>query len=600
MAALPPSQWADGYIPTIDDWQGAFSLLNGNYALSTIALALAGAVARTAQDRAGDYISVRDFGICGIGNDDTVVVQRAFDSGRNIDLGEIVLKTSNTLYVRTPNQRVVGRGPNTSIIFQPGVVIQPMLIVTQAAYNSQLDGISFNHQGSLFPQPSTFYPGILGKSGVAGDARGVAVLIMADGHLLQNCFCFNGWDNGFSWGNWDLDTGAQSAGPDHARAVACFGFNNGAGAHSWGYAPGGSYRQGCGFDVLGGTNFIGTGCHDYGSAGGFWFDSDGGAHGVWASCTSIGCLPPVIWSDAAGGGNQMWYTEAFGGTITGPGAGWKKTPGGVAFFSGSYGGRFDHCTAYYPGMIGFAFDQNSSANIVTGCRVVASQCAGVVDAGLGNSFNGITLEGCCTATGTTSSTGSVCPTFGAFEAVGQAADYVNTQIAGLVIRGSPAYPGQASELVYPYAIYARKGTVSGAPSKISALGTLIKAGTQGIVFTDPGCSVGLFSGAGAVLEFDSYGALPAFNVNMGNVPGFQISQDASGDVGLTSYLAGKSISLSQSGGGTVVIGTNGQPRLVVGQTLQVLDAPNYASGIPAGTPSGTLYVGAGNALMLSP
>lgn len=540
------------------------------------------AVARTQHDKNAETVSVKDFGATGDGStDDTAALQKAFDSGKDLFIPDGTYLVSSYLQVKTYGQQILGSGELSKIKFVPSTYIQPAIVVTQAAVNAKLRHFAVDHQGGSWPSGAAFLPGFLNGGG--GDARGVAVLVMADGAIVDGVYCYGGWDNGLAFGNFSLTTGAQSAGPDHVKVSNCHTYNNGSGKHAWGPAPNGYYFQGCGVDMLTATNFEVSNCTDYGSYGGFWCDTNGGGFGHFSNCVAVATAKPAIWSDAASGSNQPWYVGSFGGNITGAGAGWKKTPGGVSFYSGSYGVHFNNCTAYNPGMIGFAFDQYSSGNTATNIRVVGSQCAGIVDAGIRNSFSEVTLEGCCLATGQTSPSGSVCPTFAPFEAVGNSAAFVVPQISNLVIKGSQVYPPSTSFVAYPYAIYARTDATGAYVSKISVFGAEITAGSSGTAKADTGCSAGVITGSGALFEFDSYGANVAFNfANGGGLP-FQITKDAPGNCTLTNYDPAKNITLNQAGAGAVLLGSNGVTRASFGNNTQFFALPTSATGLPSGS-----------------
>ena len=532
------------------------------------------------------------FGVKGDGvTDDTANLQKAIASGFNLWFPPATYLVSSTLMVTKAGQMLSGAGQNANIKFLPGAAVQPIMIVAQSAANARISALGFDHQGSLFPAPTVFAPGLLGGGG--GDARGNALLVMADGAQVDHVYVDNAWDNGIGFGNFDLTTGAEAAGPDHVKASNCSTYNCGTGKHGWGYAPLGYYNQGAGIDMLTATNFVVANCTDYASYNSFWCDTLGGGRGLFVNCTSIDCQQGSIWSDAAQGGNQPWYMSGFGTSITFAGSGWMKTPGGVAFYSGSYDVQFLNCTAINPAWIGFGFDSNSSGNLATNCRVVGAQGPGIVDSGLKNSFNGIKLRGCATASGLKAPSGSICPVIGAFEAIGQAGGPVKPQVTDLTIDGSPAYPGQASTLSYPYAIYARADRASGAASALTVIGATVTpgvdavaGGNDGVGLWDPGCSITIISGTGGQMTIASYGQTAGINLASNGIPSLQVGQDAAGDVTINAVVAGKTLTLS----------AGGTPQLVVSPTGIAM--PKLSTAIPAAG-SGQIYKNSSGAMLVA-
>jgi hypothetical protein len=396
---------------------------------------------------------------------------------------------------------------------------------------------------------------------------------MADGGVDDTYTGINGWDNFLSIGRFDLITGVQSAGPSHAKVHNLHTYNAGSGRHSWGGAPLGVYYQGCGVNILTGTDFVVSNCTDYGSYGGFWADTNGGARGSFSNCTAIDTAQGPIWSDAAAGSNTMWYTDGvFGGTITGSGSGWKKTPGGVAFMIGTYGVSLANCTAFNPANIGLALDQNSSGCVVTNFRVVNSRCAGIVDAGIDNMFVQPVFENCCRSTGSPAEpSGSVCPEFACFEAVGQADGFVSPVLINPVVRGSQAYPVDTSTRVYKRAFWARR-SASGHVSRINVIGGRVRAGVDGVAKYDVGCEVAVATYAGGLTEMRSYGASSALSMAREDSDAIQILMAANGDAALVNYNSGRSMTLT-SGGKSVSIDS---------KSVKFTGLPTSATGLDAG------------------
>lgn len=412
-----------------------------------------------------DVVNVKAYGALGNGiHDDTLNLQAAFDTGKTVYIPKGKYMVTGTLYLKAGGQLVYGDGANSVIEFDTtaNTQIQNVIVVNSTAYNGKLSSILVNHNGVNFSYPNVF-ANMAFRNG-AGDAAGVAVLVMADGYMVNEIYVLNGWDNGIGIGKFNPTTGVQSAGPDHVKVRGCFTFNCGSGRHGWNTpgVPNGYFFQGVGVDILTATNFVVSDCIDYGSYGGFWCDITGGGHGSFNNCIAVNTAIGPIWGDEAGGGNQMW-NMTWGGVILYPGSGWDKTPGGLAFYSASYGVQFNNCVAYYPGMYGFVADYESSANAFSNCRVVGSGRQGMIDAGRNNVWTNPVLEGCCTKAGQTAPSGSVgAANLDAFMVKGSTAgDYCKPTIINPVVKDLPHYTtGNTTAVKYAYAIGARSFQLS--------------------------------------------------------------------------------------------------------------------------------------------
>jgi hypothetical protein len=561
-----------------------------------------GVAARTVQDKLRDTVSVKDapFGAAGDGiADDTAAIQAALNSGRDIVVPETsaFYKVSATLLQTVPGQAFTNNG-TIKMVVSDGLK-RPLMVVSQAAVGSVRNGIgTYDHNADQWPTSAMFDPTALG--GNTSDARGIGMVVMADQSADSDYTFINGWDSGVGIGNFSLINGAQSAGPDGWRGHNIKTINCGTGRHNWGPAPGGFYYQGVGIGVLTATNFNVTGCTDFGSYGSFWADINGGGHGVFTGCVSIEAKQGAIWSDAANGSNQIWYTDGvFGGNLTGAGAGWLKTPGGVAFMSGTYGVSFVNCTAFEPAWIGFALDQWSSKCSLTNCRVVKSGGPGIIDAGQQNEFTNIQLEDCCRQVGTVSPSGSTCPPLGAFETMGAAPGLVNPQIINLNVTPERVYPGSSPGPVkYSYALWARR-SASAQASRISVIGGRLTNGVTGRANTDTDCEISAMSSSGGEMRYEVFGTAAAkLAFEQGGVRGLSIDQTSDDNITITSEVAGKNLIIGQNGNGTAQFWVNGVKRAEIGATNIFLNS--LPTSAPVG--SGALWrdAGAGNVVKVVP
>ncbi|MGL5075703.1 MAG: glycosyl hydrolase family 28-related protein, partial [Waterburya sp.] len=344
-----------------------------------------------------NFVNVKELEISAKGDgvtDDTDAIQEALNNYDYVFIPDGVYLIRQCLFVTRPQTKIVGQSSTESIIRLSSVLagnrVQAAMLVTPAAIEAELTNFCIDHRGPDF-NSLIFRPGFLPNF---GDAAGCALINMADRSRLHNLNVINGWDNGIGIGRADLVTGTQLPGPDGVLVENCMTSFCGSGPHAWGPAPGGVYFQGAGIDALTATNFTVSNCVDYRSYNAFWADINGGAFGSFNNCTAIETQIGPIWSDAAPGGNQTWNVPGniFGGNITGPGAGWKKTPGGLAFYSGSYAVQFNNCVADRPGLYGFVCDYFSSNNLINNCRVIGSGLAGMVDAGLDNAWSNCSID----------------------------------------------------------------------------------------------------------------------------------------------------------------------------------------------------------------
>lgn len=629
-----------------------------------------GAVSRTLQSKMRDMKSVHDVGAVGDGTtDDTAALQQALANYDHVFIPPGTYKITDTLQITRSGQEIWGV-QNSYISMAAGSIstVRPAILVRTSAAKCVLRGFSVDHNGDDWPNAAGF-SSLIGS--LAGDARGNAVLVMADNASLQDISVYNGWDNCIGIGEFDLATGLQSAGPDAVNIDGCETFNGGCGKHDWGPAPPGWYFQGAGIDVLTGTNAVVSNCTDYGSYDGFWADISGGGSATFVNCVSVNCAANEIWSDAAAGSNQPWNTNGFGGTLTGAGAGWLKTPGGLAFYSGTYGTQFIGCVAKNPGMYGFVFDYMASESQAVACRVVGSAMHAFVVAGDSCRLIAPVAEGCGTASGDTAPSGSVCPDIGAILVTGAvdrsatvtitiaspgvvtqtAHPYVNGDriklsttgalptglTAGTVyyivnaatdtyqlsatsggaaintsgsqsgthtskywrptncyisdptVTGSQAYDTDTSMIEHAYAIHVRARDSQVA--NVSMMHGNLVAGNIGTVLCDSGCSMVHVRNQGGTVDVQSYGATATLNVDYnGDGNALSITQDSSGDVGVTNYASGRAIAIGQSGSGSIVFGTNGIARATITDSSVTTTVPISAGTSNAGT-FGTIELG---------
>lgn len=457
--------------------------------LNGIVTATGSTTGRTLATRFAEVVNVLDRGAVGDGvTDDTAALQAAFNTGQPVRLPTPsggFYRITGLLQITTPEQQIFGDGPLSVIKFVgtgATIDVQPALVVMQAAVGAVLTNFTVDHNSSGFTSPAVFLS-TLGAG--MGDARGVAVLVMADDAEVR-INVRNGWDDGLGFGNYAIfTTGNQSSGPDRARAVACKTSNCGSGLHTWGPAPNGVYQQGAGIDALTATNFTATACTDDGSFGGFWFDDNGGAYGEYVGCVSTGCQLSPAW-----GATTTNAAITFQPTGS---EGWLATPGGISFYSGTYGGKFTSCTSINSGGYGMVLNTYSSGNQVTGFRCVGAGLNGFIDAGVNNSFSGMSLEGCGSAAGTTAPSGSVAPGTTAFSTRGSAgfAGTGLTQGTNLNVAGTPVYPGGSSVVKHTYAVEAVPLTVGSTTAyrNTHVLNANLVAGTSGTYNIGTSCDL---------------------------------------------------------------------------------------------------------------
>lgn len=366
---------------------------------------------------------------------------------------------------------------------------------------------------------------------------------MGNKFLLDSVNVHNGWDNNIGIGKFNESTGQQEAGPDQSRTIACKTYNGGCGKHAWGDAPNGYYFQGAGIDALTATSFVISDCTDYGSRNGFWADINGGATGVFTACIAKNTVVGLIWSDSATGGNQPWNTGGFGQTITGPGTGWLKTPGGCAFYSGTYGVNFINCVSENAGLYGFVTDYYSSKNVLEGCRVYNSGATAFVFCGTGHKATNIVAEGACQSNGTTAPSGSVFPAQPAILVTGMAgtdpSEIINStvELTSVVVSPGQVYPVSSMPAAkYNYAIYAR--TRNSQSCKAFLLGSsndALVAGTAGLFLADSGSKIVAFHTISDQLTVHSEGSSAILNIQQGSNNAVQALQDTSGNFTLHNY-----------------------------------------------------------------
>jgi hypothetical protein len=536
--------------------------------------------ARTLENRFADVVNVKDFGAKGDGvTDDTAAIQAAFSSGKDLFFSSGTYRITGYLTLSTANQTIRGSGSSSIINFDSASVanIQPAIVITQSATDGSLCHLTINHNGQNWATSAYFVPNLFGtiaggnSGSLAGDARGVCLLVMADKYRIDSISVLRGWDNGIGVGNFNLTTGAQSAGPDQVKINQCHTFGNGIGKHNWGPAPSGFYNQGAGIDILTGTNFLVSNCTDFGSYGGFWCDITGGGKGSFVNCVAENTPVSAIWSDAAtgSGGANAWAVpnNVFGGNITGAGAGWYKTPAGIGFYSGSYGVQFTNCTSLNAGTHGFVADFTSSANQFTSCRAVTSGMHGFVDAGVNNTYTAPVIEGAGVAAGTTSASGSVCPPIDAFLVKGSIAPNTETPaITNPVVKGTQVYPAVSPTITHNYCIATRASADGTKFSNAAVIGGFLTTGISGIFASDANCKIAAFASSGFDFQAKSINTSSAFQISSDANNPVAIYQDATGNFSIENYASAKSIYLSQIGNGAIYISQNGAVRARVDGT----------------------------------
>lgn len=483
--------------------------------------------------------------------------------------------------------------------------IQPALLVDIGAAESAFRGFSVNHSAADFPvwPAADFRADIF--SAFSGDARGCAVLVMADKVWLDGINVFNGWDNGIGIGRFDEVTGIQSAAPDQPRASNCRTYQCGVGKHAWPTAPNGYYFQGAGINVMTAINFAVENCTDYGSYNGFWCDIHGGGRGVFTNCNAEFTQVGPIFSDAATGGNQPWNTGGFGGSISGAGSGWLKSPGGLAFYSGSYGVQFINCVAESPGLYGFVTDYFSSKNVLVGCRVYNAGLQSFVISGSGHKLISPVSEGSGQSAGVVAPSGSVCPTMAAIMVTGmqEISSGLNIdgecEIVSPVVSKGRTYPNVAlPSAKYDYAIKAR--TRNGRTARVTVVGgSNIEAGTSGQFDADANSRLNALtagaSGASGQFTVMSVGGSVALNLLQGtdSATALQLLKDTSGNVVMHHYHTDGTITLTQQRTG----GNNKGIHIWAG-SVRLLNLPTSSAGLF----QGDLWMdsGAGNVIKRVP
>jgi hypothetical protein len=546
-------------------------------------LELVHSIVNDGQVQSASSVNLGKFSSLIVNGDATAAVQAALDTGEDIEITEDYV-VHETVFASAFKQKLFGKG---SLTLASPTEIKPLLIVRQSAQGFRLGGLTFNHDSSQWANGAPFDPGIMGEP--SGDARGISILVMADDALISNINVNNAWDVGLGIGRYDLTTGVQSSGPNATIVMNVRTYNCGSGKHNWGPAPDSYYFQGPGIDFLTARNFICIGCYDYGSYDGIWADVNGDARGLIAFCTCEDTRQGPIFSDAAAGGNKTWYQQGFGNNITFPGSGWMKTPGGTGFVSDSYGVHFYGCRSINPASVGFALGKWSSGNTIEACEVVGSGIAGIVDAGRKNKIISPTLIDCVKRYGTTAPSGSVCPIFAPIEIIGNAEEFVETEIHLPTIKKGYSYSAALEpNLNYPYAIYARAANINGSICKPKVFGGQITPGTLGKVKVDAGCSVSMVGQSGVHLVVDGYGGAPAVEIKQdgGGAGSFVFFLDSGGAAKLTNFTLNGKIVLDQQGSGAFEFWTNGQQKFVM--TADYVQLPNLQTS-PAGLPAGALW-----------
>jgi hypothetical protein len=521
-------------------------------------------------------VSVLEFGAVGNGvTDDTTAIQTAINTGKDVFLPSGTYRITGYLLLSSAFQTIYGSGQSSSLVFDSNATQykQPAIIVSQTANDGTLRNLAINHNGANWAVNAPFVPGIFGTGSGIADARGVCLLVMADKYRVESVSVLNGWDCGIGVGNFDLATGAQSAGPDQVKIIQCHTYGNGIGKHEWGPAPGGYYHQGPGIDMLTATNFEVSNCTDFGSFDGFWCDITGGGTGSFNNCVATN-TDAVIWADtpvgttgSAAAGTQYWHNINNTNTcFTGAGSGWRKSPGGVAFYSGSYGVQFNNCTSINAALYGFVADFQSSANQFNNCRVVGSALEGCIDAGLENAWVGTVVEGCCNAAGNAAPSGSIAPaSLDAFKVIGSTAGgYCNPTISDIVVKGTQNYVGQPSVVHHSYAFACRSNQTL--DSNASIIGGTFVPGTSGVYSADANCKLVSFDGNGYQLNAVAINTPSQINVSTNtNSPG-SVWQASNGDFNFENFANNRSIIIKQNGSGSIFFSENGVIRAKIDST----------------------------------
>ncbi|MGL4576536.1 MAG: glycosyl hydrolase family 28-related protein, partial [Burkholderiaceae bacterium] len=563
-------------------------------ALLAVKQPLFGSVGRTQHQKNLDSVSVKDFGAIGNGiANDTAALQAAFDAADSVYIPRGTYIVTGWLDVSRPNMKIYGDGAGSIIkmSWSPGGnLIQPVMGVRSSAAGCELNGFTVDHRAQDIVG-ANFLPGFMVSN---GDAKGTALIFMANLGVIRGVRVDNGWDNGLGLGLFDIATGAQFQGPYGVCVSDCQTSFCGRGAHSWGPAPGGVYFQGAGINALTAVGFNVSNCTDFRSYNGFWCDINGGGSGSFNNCFALETQIGPIWSDAAPGGNQIWNVpdNVFGGNVSGPGAGWRKTPGGLAFYTGSYSVQFNNCVAFKPGLYGFVADYFSVSCSFNNCRVVESGISGMVDAGQLNVWVNPSIEGAGTQSGTTSPSGSICPPVFGFEAVGSISGLTNPRVVNLQVKNKQVYPGEfgATTWQYPVGVRANNG-LYGAQVHLNM--PRLAAGTIGKYFLElPICQVLNEENTGVQKTIACANAAGVMNIVSEGRQAMQLVQSTAGDCSIVNFDPGRNLDVSQAGNGSVVIGTNGVARARFNSvTAALFGLPTS----PAGLSSGELWRDAGAA-----
>lgn len=282
-------------------------------------------VLKTGQELKG--ISLDRFGSWGNNTKDhTKILQDAANSGENIFIPPLDAAGGQKWNVEEPSEwlsdvTVSGAGDNSKIKLMraSGDRACPVFIAKEGGGNISFQDFQIDGNGANLINPSDTDQFMV--------VYGSAFIVCAEETHIQNVTVRNGWDCGIVLIATRNGTGTAGY-PNDCRIYNTKTFNNG-----------------CGYHVLGGPGYIGSGinngsgarlqvigCFDKGSRGAVTVDDGGGASGF-----ALGCISLLNAGDDS--------------------VGTAPTPGGqgsgTAFYSGNPDWSFDTCKAYFPWKHGF-------------------------------------------------------------------------------------------------------------------------------------------------------------------------------------------------------------------------------------------------------
>lgn len=290
--------------------------------------------------------SVEEFGAYGTSTSDhTLLVRNAMDA---VDAREVlfpmgkVLNVEETITLNTP-KKLVGGLKGVLRLQRGGAYVMPLFVVGAGADESELIGITFDHNSQGLPQAS------LGNA--IAIAHLSAVPVMADYVSIRRCNFLSGWDNGLSIGRYGITGNGSPGSPyvmdnsERAAPIAfsvddCYAYNCGIGEHTSG--PLG--RIGVGINILTGSrgtvaNSRAEYCHTS-----FATDFGGGAGAAFSNCISL---------------------RARENAVTGN--------GGVGFYLADGPVQVSNCQAMFGDREGFVVPAEANGTILSNCLSYANK-----------------------------------------------------------------------------------------------------------------------------------------------------------------------------------------------------------------------------------